>query len=150
MHALFKVIIETVNRLLKLDPANDERLHALEGCVVRVRVGDAAPYALDLHIAVSAGGFHLVTADHRPDVTLSGGVVNLVRLLRAGAAGEIAMEGDAEVARQLGRALSRLRIDWEEGLARALGDVPAHKMGNVIRTLAIWARDTGGTGAANL
>lgn len=79
-----------------------------------------------------------------PDATLSGSPVSLARMsgsdpeavIREGA---VRVTGDTEVAEQFRYLLQLVRPDWEELLSRATGDVVAHEIGNVARSVRSWA-----------
>jgi ubiquinone biosynthesis protein UbiJ len=61
------------------------------------------------------------------------------RRLRAGG---IRIEGDAETAQKFRDLLALVRPDFEEELARVLGDVAAHRIANLARGLLGWGRST--------
>ena len=76
-----------------------------------------------------------------PDAVLRASPLTLASLARAGeAAGQVEIEGDAEVARRFQALLHAARPDWEEELARLLGDPAAHAIGNALRALTSWGR----------
>ncbi len=77
-----------------------------------------------------------------PAVTLTGSALAFAQLSRPGggrAYAKISISGDAELGRELQQILMQLDIDWEEGVARILGDATARQAGNVARGLAGWA-----------
>lgn len=90
-----------------------------------------------------------------PSATLSGTPLSLLRM--AGPAPEAALRtgsvhihGDAEVAQTFSELLKQARPDLEEELSRVLGDVAAHRVGNVARSALGFARRAADTFAQNL
>jgi ubiquinone biosynthesis protein UbiJ len=53
------------------------------------------------------------------------------------------VSGDAETAQVFSRLLKHADLDWEDLLAQRIGDLPARQIGNAVRGLMGWARDTG-------
>ncbi len=70
------------------------------------------------------------------EMGISGNSGNVVR------DGRIHMTGDVETGQAFQRALSQLDLDWEEVLARYIGDSPARKTGVVMRELGLWAQQS--------
>ena len=56
------------------------------------------------------------------------------------ATGRLEITGDTALAHQFQRALSQLDPDWEAAMARHLGDVPAHFLGQRVRGAIRWSR----------
>ena len=90
-----------------------------------------------------------------PAATLSGSPLALLRL--AGAApesairgGAVQIAGDAEVAQTFRDLLNRARPDLEEELARVIGDVAAHQVGNAVRGAFDFGRRAADTFAQNV
>jgi len=81
--------------------------------------------------------------------TLSATPFDLVRLLRAdGVSGvkrtRAALSGDLEVAERYAKMLKLARPDVEEEVAKWVGDVPAHALGEVVRGVGAWLTRAGG------
>jgi ubiquinone biosynthesis protein UbiJ len=75
--------------------------------------------------------------------TLSATPFDLLRLLRAGDVTGVkrtraALSGDLDVAERYARMLKLARPDLEEEVAKWLGDVPAHALGEVARGVGAW------------
>ncbi len=136
----------TINRVLKLDPATLGKLRQLDGKLVHVQC--TAP-ASDLFIQPCVDGVLLLSqSEAQPDTRISASATTLLGLLRTrdrqpalGNAG-IEISGDMELAQQLQGVLAQLDIDWEAQLAEWLGDVPAHLLGNQLRSLFKWGQQT--------
>jgi ubiquinone biosynthesis protein UbiJ len=62
----------------------------------------------------------------------------------------IEVHGDAEVAQSFTRLLGEADIDWEEALARRIGDFPAHQVGRLTRGVGAWSRRVVGTLTADV
>lgn len=67
--------------------------------------------------------------------------------LRSGA---VHIEGDAEVAQTFSELLQQARPDLEEELSRVIGDVAAHQLGNVARSMLGFGRRAADTLAQNV
>lgn len=135
----------TLNRLIALDPDAEQRLAPLSGCRLRVRL--TAP-ALTVDARFTPDGLTLSAPeneDGEPEVTVTGRLDDLVVMLRdpEHAAGRLRFDGDPAIAQRIQRFFRELDVDWEEGLARFLGDIPAHQAGRVIRGIGGWLRHSG-------
>ena len=76
-----------------------------------------------------------------PDAVLRGTPLTLASLARSGeATGPLEIEGDPDVARRFQALLQAARPDWEEELARVVGDTAAHTIGNALRALTSWSK----------
>jgi ubiquinone biosynthesis protein UbiJ len=133
------------NRILRLDPESLQRLGDFEGKVIALAPASAS--APTLYACPSAEGFQLLTAyDGLADVTLRGSLPAFVRLAAGGSAAELmattelTIEGDLELGRRFQRFMAGLHIDWEEQAARVVGDIAAHKLGNIMRDVVAWRR----------
>jgi ubiquinone biosynthesis protein UbiJ len=80
--------------------------------------------------------------------TLSATPFDLLRLLSADGVGGVkrtraALSGDLDVAERYARMLKLARPDLEEEVAKWLGDVPAHALGEVARGIGAWLTRAG-------
>lgn len=102
--------------------------------------------------------------DNQADVTISGSALALANLAtgRRGASNatgnatnakakhangahekhRVTVRGDAEVGQAFRKIIAELDLDWEELLARNIGDTPARKLGNALRGLGDWAEQS--------
>lgn len=94
-----------------------------------------------------SGQLHLQAAepDASPAAWISGPPASLAMLAtsrgtRALFSGRLHVEGEVAVAKAYKRLFDTLDPDWEEALAGAVGDIPAHEAGRVMRGLRAWAR----------
>ncbi|SCZ65029.1 ubiquinone biosynthesis accessory factor UbiJ [Thiohalomonas denitrificans] len=143
-----------VNAVIALDPETRRRLSRLEGRVIAIELQGTG---LSLFAAPGKGGLRLMGHyDSTPDTTLRGTPLALMRMGAGGTteglfAGDVQIDGDVEVGQRFKHILDTMEIDWEEHLSRLTGDIVAHQVGNVFRSLAAWrrtasdtlARDTG-------
>lgn len=138
---------QLTNRLLGLDPETLRRLTALQGKVICIRIGGEADSASPMVIYVLPGeaGLRFLTEyDAKPDVSLSGSLPALLRLIRGGttpdsfSSGNVEISGDLELGKRFERIIKKLDIDWEEQASHVIGDIAAHKLGNLVRDIHAW------------
>jgi ubiquinone biosynthesis protein UbiJ len=141
--SIFETFAEnTINRILRLDPETLRRLGELDGKTIRLDLGTATQ-ALTLFVTPAADGLRVRRAfEGAPDVTLRGDIPVFARLARTGiAAGELQISGNIELGTRFKRILEDVQPDWEEPLARLVGDVAAHQIGRALRGAAAWGND---------
>lgn len=153
---LGRLLQGAINRALQLDPDAVRRLRELSGKAILLELAaEGAP--LRVYVLPSESGLKLLREyDRMPDVTISGTAsVFLGQLLRGPTVSDaLTIRGDIELGQRFQRILSNARPDWEEGLARLVGDVPAHQLARVAHGLRDWAaqalRTLGADGAEYL
>ena len=138
---------QLTNRLLGLDPETLRRLNALTGKVICIRIGGEVDSAspMVIYVLPSETGLRFLTEyDAEPDVSFSGSLPALLRLVSGGAtpdlfsAGNIGISGDLELGQRFERIMKGLDIDWEEQASHVVGDIAAHKLGNLVRDIHEW------------
>ncbi len=126
-----------LGRLLALDPDSADRLRPLQDRVIALHWTD-----LGLRLYFLPGPRDLAVVaryDGAPDVLIEGTVTGFVgRFLGASTAdqlfgGELRITGDSALAAAFQDLLRRLHFDWEEALARLVGDTLAHQAGRRLR-----------------
>jgi len=130
---------QAANRLLRLDPETLRRFGELEGKIILLDLGTpAAPFSI--YVEPSAQGLKLSrTSERAADVTMRGTIPVFARLARTGiVAGELQISGDIDLGSRFKRILEGIELDWEEPLARAVGDVAAHQIGRAARAAWSW------------
>jgi ubiquinone biosynthesis protein UbiJ len=142
-----------LNRNIGASTQARELCRRLDGKTLALHVS-GAPASVYIH----AQGEHVSVAsrsDVEPAATLSGSPLALLKL--AGAApenavrsGGVQISGDAEVAQTFRDLLARARPDLEEELARIIGDVAAHQLGNAARSVLNFGRRAANTFAQNV
>ncbi|HET7569938.1 MAG TPA: SCP2 sterol-binding domain-containing protein [Gammaproteobacteria bacterium] len=122
----------------------DDPERSLNGLAGRVLIVELTDLGWVFQIIFSIDRVHVRgRGELPPDTRLSGSVIafgdaaaHRFRELPTG----IEVHGDAEVAQHFTRLLAEADIDWEEALARRIGDFPAHQMGRLTRSVAAWSR----------
>jgi ubiquinone biosynthesis protein UbiJ len=90
------------------------------------------------------------------DAVIAGSPLALFELFagrRGGAAGAgkpVRISGDADVAARYRELLALARPDWEEELARLIGDLPARRLSMAAQATLGWLRSVGRTAGQNL
>jgi ubiquinone biosynthesis accessory factor UbiJ len=126
-----------LNRYLALDPDTLARMAELEGRVIGLqwRGTDLALYFLP-----GPGGVQVLNHyEGEPDTLLSGSPLALAELglggdrERALFSGAVEIHGDTASGQRFQQILEAMDIDWEEHLARLIGDVAAHQAARLAR-----------------
>jgi len=140
--ALTASIESALNQYLSLDPVALSRFSSLEGKIIAIEIKGLNK---TLCLFPSTDGFMVLTDfDGEADATISGTPVALVKMGLAKDpkdvlfSGEIVITGDTAVANKFNHLLSQLDIDWEELLAQNIGDIAAHKIGNLFHNASKW------------
>lgn len=127
---------------IKQDPLTAKRLAALEGRVILIR---ARQPALQIYVLPGQAGIRLMQDyEGEADCTLSAPSSLLARLGLSSnrqqllLSPELELTGDTQVLVQLQNIFSDLQIDGEAALARWIGPVAAHAIGNRARGSRHW------------
>ncbi|MDH5229474.1 MAG: SCP2 sterol-binding domain-containing protein [Gammaproteobacteria bacterium] len=145
-HALLSTLEIALNRALALDPDSMARIQRLSGNVVCL---DIQGIDLQIFIAMNFDGIQLLNEiEHVADATIRGKLFTLghhvlTKKKQAFFSGDIVIEGDMELGRQVQHLLNQLDIDWEEGLSHMLGDVAAHQLATMGRDFFSWIKKAG-------
>ncbi|MEO5660808.1 MAG: hypothetical protein ABIQ90_13590 [Polaromonas sp.] len=124
-----------LNHVLLQEKQAQDRLLGQKGRVVHLRWG---LFAIDL-IVTPAGLVDRAPALSMSDLVLSVAAESplaVVQAVLSGKAPPVKIEGDVQLAAEIGWLAENLRWDAEEDLSRLIGDVPAHALGDVGRRLA--------------
>ncbi len=134
-----------LNRLLAADPETQDGIAALAGKVIQVELLNTRQPLIDL--APGADGVRIAPGRAGGgDVLIRGAPLDLLLYLYAArrggtqAAGNLEIKGDLSLAQDFQRLLRRLEFDWEEQLARVLGDTAARKAGVLAGAAVGWLR----------
>lgn len=130
-----------INAALALDPEAEGRLHRLDGRILAI---DLTGLGTTLTVVPVAGRLTLAPAwDGEVDATIHGAPLSLLRLGLGDQGpvrrGDVRISGQVEVAQSFQRFFQQLDVDWEEHVARLLGDPVAHRLGGLARELRGWA-----------
>ena len=128
-------LVLLLNHVLLQEKQAQDRLLRQKGRVVHLRWG---LFAIDL-IVTPAGLVDRAPAFSKPDLVLSVAAESplvVVQSALAGKAPPVKIEGDVQLAAEIGWLAENLRWDAEEDLSRLIGDAPAHALADGGRRLA--------------
>lgn len=152
--ALLAAIEGAINGYLALDPEGARGFAPLYGRIIGIEVK-----GLGARLTLVPGPDRLQVFgayDAVADCLIRGAPLALLRLVTAEhkdaeiSKGAVEIEGDSSLAHELAKALAGLDVDWEEQLARLVGDPIAHPTGRLVRGLTRWGRRTSDTLTADL
>lgn len=109
-----------------------------------------------LYFSVGDGRLAIATRhEGEVDARLDGRPLGLLAAARSGAAERVRstgvrISGDAEVAQRFQGLLQQAKPDFEEELARLVGDVAAHQLANAARGFLGWGRKAAGAFSMNV
>ena len=124
-----------LNHVLLQEKQAQERLSRQKGRVVHIRWG---LFAIDL-IVTPAGLADRAPTLSAPDLVLSvvaESPLAVVQTVLAGKTPTVKIEGDVQLAAEIGWLAENLRWDAEEDLSRLIGDAPAHALADAGRRLS--------------
>ena len=145
-------VVAAINHLLDQHPTAQARLKTHAGKTLRV---DAPPFVLTL-VVTPAGGVGAAPEADANDIAFRLNPAQWPLLFGdpEAAMKSVRIEGDAEFAQLIGMLMRELRWDAEEDLSRIIGDVPAYRAMQALRSFTAWGRDAAqrlaGNGAAFL
>ena len=125
-----------LNHVLLQEKQAQERLVRQKGRVVHLRWG---LFAIDL-IVTPAGLADRAPALSKPDLVLSvvaESPLAVAQSVLAGKTPTVKIEGDVQLAAEIGWLAENLRWDAEEDLSRLVGDAPAHAVADAGRRLSL-------------
>jgi ubiquinone biosynthesis protein UbiJ len=132
IHEIQQRTVLFLNHVLQQEPQAQARLVRLQGQVVEARWRSIT---LRL-VATPAGLLDLAPDGKVPDLTLSITQDNPLQLAQAALLGDkptVRIVGDVQLAAEVNWLVDHVRWDVEDDLARLIGDVPAHAVGNTAR-----------------
>lgn len=122
------------------------RLQALQGKLICLHISNPD---VQLYFLPTADRVRVTTRyAAAPDVTIHGSALGLMRLSASNDAGKamlehgIKIDGDMGLGNHFSQILREIDVDWEELLSRAVGDVVAHHLGQVVRNAQGWLGDS--------
>jgi len=136
-----------INRVLALDAGSTARLERLEGKLLQI---DLEGIGISLYLGFGFGQVRVtLEAPREPDTALSGSPAALFTMLAPeeishwGLPGSgVRIQGDANLARDLGNVFSRFSPEWEAHLGGLLGDTLGHQVASGLREGIRQARQT--------
>ena len=153
LEAVLRPIASVLNRNIRETTPARELCKKLDGAIIAVHVSNTA---MSTWFIVHEDMLELTTDyDGEPDVIIGGSLVTLARMggdpgLSALRDGTLELTGDAHTAERFQRLLSLAKPDLEEELSGLVGDVAAHRVGEVVRGIGKWGRDARETMGANI
>ena len=126
-----------INSALAYDPATQRELAALAGKILVIN-STVPPLKIAIEPATAGLILHPFWNDEA-DTTLQGSLVAIIRLAlsrdeqNSFAGTGVEVTGDTDLLRQCNQLLRNLDVDWEALLAKLVGDVPAHIVGEAVR-----------------
>lgn len=123
-----------LNHVLMQEKEAQDRLARRKGNVIHVRWG---VFALDL-LVTPAGLFDRAPAAVMPDLLVAVATESpmvIAQSVMAGKPPPVKIEGDVQLAAELGWLAENLRWDVEEDLSRVVGDIPAHAIADAGRKI---------------
>jgi ubiquinone biosynthesis accessory factor UbiJ len=140
---MFQPLEALLNRGIRASTDAARRCRALEGSSFRIELD-----GLDLGLTLVSRGDSLeLSSEGEPDARLSGTPGALARLAATGDEGllrsrAVRISGDPLVARDFRDLIALAAPDFEEELARLVGDIAARQVGNFLRGVSGWGLDT--------
>lgn len=138
-----------LNRYIALDPEGAARLAQLQGRLIGIELKG---FGTRFYLIPGTADLQLFGAyEGEPDCLLRGSPLALARMGLAERkedglfAGEVEVEGDTRLAQEFGAFIAGLEVDWEEQLARLVGDPLAHRVGEGLRSVGQWGRKSADT-----
>lgn len=120
-----------LNFYLQLDPDTVSRLGSLEKKIIKIELTDLKVH---FYLLPHAKGIHLIDDTiSKPDATILGSSFSLFRLGASDVSSQkifenaVTVKGDMDVAAEMASILKKVDIDWEEHLAKLVGDSIAHQ-----------------------
>jgi len=146
-------VANVLNRNIRATTPARELCEKLAGTIVAIRVRDTS---LATWFIVHDDHLELTTdTDHEPDVVICGSLSTLARM--AGIAGvgairdgSLELTGDPILAQEFQQLLAYAKPDLEEELSGFVGDVAAHRLGEIARGVGNWTREARSTMGANI
>lgn len=132
-----------LNHVLQQEPEAQQRLVRQQGKVVRF---EWRFITMQL-VATPAGLLDIAPEGAVPELTLIVAETSPLGLARASLRGDkpsVRIVGDVQLAAEVNWLVDHVRWDVEDDLARLIGDVPAHTVGNVARRAAAAIRQFAG------
>lgn len=153
LEGLLRPAAAMINRQVKAKTPARELCAKLAGQVMAVRVTNTA---LAIYLIADEEELRLETEyEQDPSVLVSGSMLALTRMAGPGGEavirnGDVELSGDALVAQDFQKLLKYGRPDFEEELSGIVGDVAAHGVGEIVRSIGAWGRDARSTMSQNL
>ncbi len=153
LEAALRPLANILNRNIRATTPARELCEKLAGTIVAVRVRDTA---LATWFIVHEEHLELTTeTDRDPDILISGSIFSLARMAGVPGAsairdGSLEFTGDPGIAQEFQQLLNFAKPDFEEELSGLVGDIAAHRIGEIARGVSKWGREASSTMGANI
>lgn len=153
LEAALRPVARILNRNIQATTPARELCAEMAGTVVAIRVRDTA---LTGWFIVHDDHLELTTeSEQEPDVAISGSILTLASMagesgVQSIRAGSLELTGDPVLADDFQRLLTYAKPDIEEELSGFVGDVAAHRIGEIARGLTNWSREARSTMGENI
>lgn len=144
--AAFTALESAINSALTLDPGTATRLQTLAGKAFKIQCTEPE---LEIYIIIGDKRIELHSVwELEVTTAISGPAAEYAQLLSATDRGSalvnsgLSLQGDSTPLMKLQEILSEIQLDWEGELAKLLGDVPAHLLGQTVRHITSWGKQT--------
>ncbi len=144
-YLLLDSVEKMVNKVLSLDEETVALLATLAGNVIEI---DVLNTEFRMFILPSGKGITLETEyKGKADVAIKGTPSALLGMISAEkiGAGDVEINGNVGLAKKFQSILRNVEIDWEEYLSQFVGDIAAHKIGNFLRRMSRFAKESSKT-----
>lgn len=134
-------IQKALNAYINLDPESTARLQPLCGKVATI---EFLPFHFNYQCVFTDSEIHVQAEECLvSDVKIGGTPLQMLGMMMADDkrqffAEDIRIEGDAELGQRIVELFDQLDIDWEEYMAKVVGDIPAHQVGRLSRGVFGW------------
>lgn len=153
LETLLRPIADILNRNIAETTPARELCQKLDGRTVAIRVRDTA---LAMYFEINDEVVVLRSdSDSDPDVVITGSLLTLARMAGdpgdgAVRDGSLDLTGDAYTAQSFEALLRYAKPDIEEELSNVIGDVAAHRIGEIAKGMRSWAQDARETLGTNV
>ena len=134
-----EVIEKLINKASVLDPTFNARIAILAGKRLAVTLTSPSfsisfqfshQYISVLNNTDDADCSIITTLDALPELQQPANITKLIK------SDQLQLDGDIQLAQQFAQLLKETDIDWEEHLSRLIGDGPAHKLCQLLKTIS--------------
>ena len=153
LEAALRPVARVLNRNIEATTPARELCRKLSGSTVAIRVRNTA---LTAWFIVHDDSLELTTeSDREPDLLISGSILTLASMagqsgVQSVRAGALELTGDPVLADDFQRLLTYARPDVEEELSGFVGDMAAHRIGELARGVSDWGREARTTMGENI
>jgi ubiquinone biosynthesis protein UbiJ len=153
LETVLRPVAKLLNRNIQESTPARELCRDLSGTVVAVRVRNTA---LAAYFLIDDETLDVATSSSKePDVVVCGSLITLARMNAKSSEaairdGSLDLSGDARLAEKFQKLLNHAKPDVDEELSSLIGDVAAHRLGEISRGIGRWGRDVRSTMGANI